>query len=508
MPRTLVLFTLCAGLLAPAARAADWLVQPGESIQAAIDAAGTGDRVLLAPGTWSERIDFHGKAISVVGLKGAGQTTLDGGAGAPIVRFATGEGPASRLAGVTVTGGHAASGAGGIACSGATPTLEDCIVRNNSGKFGGGLTGNPILVRCLVLDNTASLTHGGGIYGAPQMTQCVVAGNVATSADGGGMYVPSGSLAATDCVFVGNHAVFADSSGGGVVVKSAASATFTRCVFAQNTASGGVFAGIAGGLWAQSASTQLVDCLVLGNTLTGSSLHGGGVYGPATLVNTIVRGNSAPQLENVGSVSWSDVEGGFAGPGNFDADPLFVDAAGLDWHLDAGSPCIDAGDPSLSDPDGSRSDVGAWPFATLYPRVNTTAADFAAPSFDAIPATSGGRQELRVLAGAAHAGQAYLLGGSLSGTEPGFPLAGLHVPLVPDAYFAFTLANPNSTFLPGSFGVLDAAGRGVAAFVLPPNLPGAAALAGETLHHAALVGSVAPAHLELVTNPVALELVP
>ena len=508
MFRTLAFAGLCTLLAAPSLRAADLVVHPGQSIQAAIDAASPGDRVLLTPGSWSEQLDFHGKAIAVVGQKGAAVTILDGGAGAPIVRFASGEGPGSRLAGVTVTGGGAAQGAGGVVCTGATPTLEDCVIRGNHGKWGGGISGSPVMRRCLVLDNSASLTHGGGIYGAPTMTQCVVAGNTATSADGGGVYAPSGHLAASDCVFVGNHAVFADSSGGGVVVKSTASASFTRCLFAQNTASGGAFPGVAGGLWAQSSATTLVDCIVLGNTLTGSSLHGGGIYGPATLVNTIVRGNSAPQLEGLGPVSWSNVQGGFAGVGNFDLDPLFVDAAGLDLHLLAGSPCIDAGDPTLFDADGSRSDVGAWAFATLYSRVNTTAAHFAAPSFDGVSAQGGGRQDLWLQAGVEHGDELYLLAGSLSGTEPGFDLGPHHVPLQMDAWFSYTLTNAGSILLPGSVGVLDRQGRAQMAFVLPANLPGAAALVGFSMNHAALVGTASPAHLTFVSNAVALDLVP
>ncbi len=44
------------------------------------------------------------------------------------------------------------------------------------------------------------------------------------------------------------------------------------------------------------------------------------------------------------TVAFSDVQGGFAGIGNIDADPLFVDPANGDYRLRPGSPCIDAAD--------------------------------------------------------------------------------------------------------------------------------------------------------------------
>jgi hypothetical protein len=44
--------------------------------------------------------------------------------------------------------------------------------------------------------------------------------------------------------------------------------------------------------------------------------------------------------------------------GNIYLDPMFVGSA--DYHVQYGSPCIDAGDPNIIDPDSSRSDIGCY----------------------------------------------------------------------------------------------------------------------------------------------------
>ena len=46
--------------------------------------------------------------------------------------------------------------------------------------------------------------------------------------------------------------------------------------------------------------------------------------------------------------------------GNLSTDPMFIDADHLDFHLQHGSPCIDAGDPAVADRDSSRADMGVF----------------------------------------------------------------------------------------------------------------------------------------------------
>lgn len=55
-------------------------------------------------------------------------------------------------------------------------------------------------------------------------------------------------------------------------------------------------------------------------------------------------------------VSYSDVQGGWVGTGNIDADPYFVDPENGDFHLTVESPCIDAGVPVMI----SKDIDGEW----------------------------------------------------------------------------------------------------------------------------------------------------
>jgi hypothetical protein len=124
------------------------------------------------------------------------------------------------------------------------------------------------------------------------------------------------------------------------------------------------------------------------------------------LTNCILWGNTAtsgPQLalyENSSvAIDYCDLQGGLPGivvdrssfvtwgPGNTDADPLFVDAASADYHLQAGSPCIDAGDNSaipqsvVEGIDGNPRiingivDMGAYEYGSQLRAINPIPAD-------------------------------------------------------------------------------------------------------------------------------------
>jgi len=133
-----------------------------------------------------------------------------------------------------------------------------------------------------------------------------------------------------------------------------------------------------GGIFCENVSSPaVINCTITGN----SAGEGGGIYcrssSSSEIVNTILWNDSASNgreifLLEASSliVSFSDVDGGPAavaagpdctinwGEGNIDAVPFFVGAD--DYHLTAGSPCIDTGTDAgvYSDIDGDERPSG------------------------------------------------------------------------------------------------------------------------------------------------------
>lgn len=105
---------------------------------------------------------------------------------------------------------------------------------------------------------------------------------------------------------------------------------------------------------------------------------------------------------------------------------------------------------------------------------------------ESIPPT-GGVQSHTLYAGAAHAGDTYLLLGSSVGTSPGFLVDGMTLPLSSEfnPWFNYSVLSANQPPFVGTLGVLGAGGMATARIELTG--PSVAALTGMTLHHAFLV---------------------
>lgn len=189
---TCLVFHFIATLLASPTYAATIHVPADQpTVQAGINTASSGDLVLVAPGSYMENIDFHGKAIILQSEAGSESTILDGGKHGSVVYFVTGENENSALSGFTIRNGDSSLG-GGIYCSRSTPSINHCTITKNHASMAGGvgcLASSPTITNCMVLDNSANLAAGGigCLSGSPTISNSTISGNRA--ALGGGLAV-------------------------------------------------------------------------------------------------------------------------------------------------------------------------------------------------------------------------------------------------------------------------------------------------------------------------------
>jgi predicted outer membrane repeat protein len=237
------------------AEAATWYVKADGSgdvptIQGAVNYSSDWDTILVAAGRYTgegnKNIDVLERTLVIRSESGAHETIIDCQNDGRGFRFVSGEGPATRLENITIANGYIEMGdGGGIWCSGSSPTIRNCIFRNNNAEDnGGGLCcsndASPAITGCEFIGNEAR--YGGGICclsnSTPSIVECVMARN--TAHGGGGVYLSDADASLSQCLVVNNEANLA--GGVGIAgVTAPAAPRISRTTIAGNRAN--LFAG-------------------------------------------------------------------------------------------------------------------------------------------------------------------------------------------------------------------------------------------------------------------------
>ena len=316
-----------------AANAGDIFVNAANNLQAVINSASDGDRIILQPGfDYNQTITITGKSLTIEGETGSDNITMTGnflndtviviydapepGVTIRSITIRDGRTPSSGsavgypydggglyaehstllLEDVVFTANHANDDGGGAYFEQCDTTLIDChFVSNTSGDSGagmlaGGTTGSIDVTNCTFEDNEADGTGGGSYFSSPFIIRNSTFTNNRAIDDGrGGAVRLAGAITGTfeDCTFDRNQC---DLTGGAIDTTSAGNYTFRGCDFTENTAEGPGADG--GAMMYDGPAVTFDDCTFTRNT---SLDNGGAVYAITNLnvYNSRFYGNTA-----------------------------------------------------------------------------------------------------------------------------------------------------------------------------------------------------------------------
>ena len=354
-------------------------------------------------------------------------STAEGGA----VRVQTSS-TTTTITGSTFTNNTANGGNGGgaIFIQGQTIAANLTVTGNTSGNGGAGLwnQGGPLSLTNSTFTNnqsTGSTSSGGGIFS--QGTTTISGTNISNNTSGGGgggLWVQGNSnetLTLTDSTVANNFANGATSSGGGIFAQI--NFSMTNVTVTGNRASNG--GGIAYAIGGNQAS--LLNSTVTDNRVFFALASGGGVRVQGSnfqMGNTIVAGNffeatvtsgTGPDIGGtvaslgynlIGNGSGTTVTGTTTGnqvgttgaPIDPKLAPLQMNGGRTPTRLPlAGSPVINAGDPSFASPPGPSNDERGSGYARVqFGRVDIGAAEAQVGRVAAVVVNGGALQRSRV----------------------------------------------------------------------------------------------------------------
>ena len=330
MKRTglLILSSFVLIIIAWASYAAMYYIEPGDTIQQAIDMASGGDTIVVTMGIYYENLHFHGKNIALMGTDPdnfavTASTIIDGSQPdnphpTSVITFSGSETKACVIAGLTIRNGTGTiDGAGRRSGGGLYGNQTQATIRNNiitdnhvNWNGGGAIDCNGLIEHNVFLDNSAG-SYGGGLVWCDGTIKSNVISSNTSGTFGGGLGDCDGVI--SENVICGNSSEYA---GGGA---DGCDGTIQHNIISGNaTLMGG------GAVWSNGTFRN--------NTFACNSAEavGGGMAGcGGTITNCIIWENSAdtgPQFYNGNMPTYSCIqEWTEGGEGNISTDPMFVD---------------------------------------------------------------------------------------------------------------------------------------------------------------------------------------
>ncbi len=358
-----------------------------QTIQQGIDASNNGDTVLVQPGTYVENVNFNGHNIVLGSLylitgdtSYISITTIDGDSSGSVVIFENGEDSTAMITGFTVRNGSASYGSG-ILCRTSGPTILKNLISENATDwgFGGGIYCDSS--GAIIKENTISYNStldGGGIYchySDPTIIGNIIRNNTAGAC--GGIFCNNSDAIIVNNIISDNTSNFSGSEfGGGGIFCWNSNPAIAQNIICRNKTTGTC---VGGGILVRASVGGISSPNIINNTIYGnySTRRGNGIccdgYSTPNIINNIIWANADVEIyvsaTSSPSIRYCDIQGGYEGESNIDLNPLFCGDLVNDFNVCSQSPCIDAGDPNILDPDGTRSDIGMFymdhPFCSL-----------------------------------------------------------------------------------------------------------------------------------------------
>ena len=353
------------------------------NVQDALDAADPFDEILVATGIYTDPAGTVAEVTATITLQGGWNTgfttqnpityptTLDAQGNGRVIYISGYISPT--IEGFIITGGNASSETGGAGRGGgiytldANPIIQNNVITNNvaitstNWGFGGGLylwNASALISGNQILSNTASTADngmGGGLYldqSAATVSGNTISGNTAPSYGGGLKLYDSSNVTLDGNRIISNTA----STGGGLDITFTDPFTMTNNIVAQNPAN-----TVGGGLYIRGATGDHSSGELVNNTFAQNNLGSGGeaIYSrnpfPITLTNNIIVTHTygiyaywdctvtADYTLFYGNTNNTGGGGTITSTHEVSGDPLFVDPATWDYHIQVASAAVNRG---------------------------------------------------------------------------------------------------------------------------------------------------------------------